>query len=219
MARVLAEPGTAARLRAGTGLVVAAHEGPAQHVLAGPAADIRALPRRAAGLGAAVDVLDAGCALHSPAIRPCEPPWRAVVGGQRFGDPRRRLISAVTGLDMPVSADIRWVLGAQLTRPALLAGALALACADADLVVLTAPDAALAAATAAGGRGRLPVLSAPLARRTTPSPEARAALFAAGAIGNVMPPAETGRAGVERTVRSEYSENPGPRQAEAFAPA
>ena len=219
MARVLAAPGIAARLRAGTGLVVAVHEGPGQHVLAGPAADIRALPRRAAGLGAAVDVLDAGCALHSPAIRPCEPPWRAVVGGQRFGGPRRRLISAVTGLDVAVSADVSWALSAQLTRPALLAGALALACADADLVVLAAPDPALAAATAACGRGRLPVLSAPLAHRTAPTPETRAALFAVGAIGTVMPAAETGRAGVERTVRSGYSENPGPRQAEAFAPA
>jgi hypothetical protein len=85
--------------------------------------------------------------------------------------------------------------------------------------VLAAPDPALAAATAAGGRGRLPVLSAPLAHRTAPTPEARAALFAAGAIANVMPPAETGRAGAGRTVRSGYPENPGPRQAEAFAPA
>jgi enediyne polyketide synthase len=219
MARVLAPPATAARLRAGTGLVVAAHEGPAQQVLAGPAAEIRALPRRAAGLGAAVDVLDAGYALHSPAVRLCEPPWRAVVGGLRFGDPRRRLISAVTGLDVPVSGDIHWVLSAQLTRPALLAGALALACADADLVVLAAPDPALATAVAACGRGRLPVLSAPLARRAVPTPDARAALFAAGAIESVTPPVETGEAGVGPAVRSGCQESLSRRQAEAFARA
>jgi enediyne polyketide synthase len=219
MARVLARPATAERLRTGTSLVVAAHEGPAQQVLAGPAAEIRALPRRAARLGAAVDVLDAACALHSPAVRPCEPPWRAVVGGSRFGDPRRRLISAVTGRDIPVSGDIRWVLTAQLTRPALLAEALALACADADLVVLAGPDPALATAAAACGRGRLPVLSAPLAQRAAPTPDAQAALFAAGATGCVTPPVERGEAGAGATVRSGYRGSLSRGQADAFARA
>ncbi|MBO0819976.1 MAG: acyltransferase domain-containing protein [Nocardiopsaceae bacterium] len=186
MARLHAGPGTVAELCAGTGLTVAAHEGPAHHVLAGPVPDIRELPRRAAEMGVEAEVLGLPHGLHSPAMRPSAAPMRAVVDGLRFAGPRQRLISTVTGLDITGSADPPGLIADQLTRPALLAGALALARADADLILLTARDPALAAI--AGESARVPVVRAPLDPRPgTVAPSALAAFFAARAIDSVLP--------------------------------
>jgi enediyne polyketide synthase len=185
MARVLAEPDVIGQLCAGTGLVLAANEGPRQQVLAGPAAGIRGLPCRAGALGADVDVLATPYALHSPAMQRCIAPMRTVTSGMRFTVPRRRLISTVTGLDVTASPDIPGLIAEQLARPALLASALALAIADADLILLAGPDRALATAVAAFGR--VPVLEPPLDRRSVPVPTALAALFSAGAIRDACP--------------------------------
>jgi enediyne polyketide synthase len=184
MARVLAGPATASRLLTGTNLALAAQEGPGQHVLAGPVSDIRALPRRAAELDVDVDVLPVGHALHCPAMRPAAAPMRAALENIRFAAPGRRVVSAVTGLDVTGPADAAELLAGQLARPALLAGALALACADADLLLVTARDPALARAA---GTDRLPVVQAPLDQRPGAMMPALAAFFAAGAIDSLRP--------------------------------
>lgn len=180
MARVFADAAVVARLCAGTGLVVAARESPAQHVVAGPAADFRDLPRRAAVLGTDVDVMSMTHALHSAAMLPSAPPMRAVAESLRFTAPQRRLVSSVTGLDVTEHDDITELLAGQLARPALLADALALACDDADLILLTARDPALARAAAACGC--VPVVQAPIGPRPGTSGSALAALFAARAV-------------------------------------
>ncbi|HEX6448383.1 MAG TPA: beta-ketoacyl synthase N-terminal-like domain-containing protein [Trebonia sp.] len=186
MARVHASPSVVAGLCSGTGLTVAAYEGPVQHVVAGPAPDIRVLPQRAARQGVDAEVLSITHGLHSLAMLASAAPMRAVIDGLWFSQPRRRLISTVTGLDITDSADPSELITGQLARPALLAGALALACADADLIVLTAHDPALA--RVAGDRDRVPVLQAPLEQRPgTVVPSALAAFFAAGAIDSVLP--------------------------------
>jgi acyl transferase domain-containing protein len=155
-------------------------------VVAGPAPDIRVLPQRAARQGVDAEVLSITHGLHSPAMLPSAAPMRAVIDGLWFSQPRRRLISTVTGLDLTGSADPSELITGQLARPALLAGALALACADADLIVLTAHDPALA--RVAGDRDRVPVVQAPLNQRPgTVLPSALAAFFAAGAIDSVLP--------------------------------
>lgn len=178
MARVFADPVTVARLREGTGLVIAARESPAQHVLAGPAADIRDLPQRGAAIGANVEVMSVAHALHSPAMLPSVPPMRSAANGLRFTMPRRRLVSTVTGLDVTEGTDIAELIAGQLARPAMLADALALACASADAVLMTARDPALA--RAAGADGRLPVIQAPVDPRSGYAASARAAFFTAG---------------------------------------
>jgi hypothetical protein len=155
------------------------------------------------------EVLSITHGLHSPAMLPSAAPMRAVIDGLWFSQPRRRLISTVTGLDITGSADPSELITGQLARPALLAGALALACADADLIVLTAHDPALA--RVAGDRDRVPVVQAPLNQRPgTVLPSALAAFFAAGAIDSVLPflpggpavPAQAGGAGGGGVIRS-----------------
>jgi enediyne polyketide synthase len=185
MARVFADSSAVTQLCEGTGLVMAAQESPAQHVLAGPMAAIRDLPRRASALGAEVDVMSVTHALHSPAMLPSVPPMRAAADGLRFSAPRRRLISSVTGLDLTGDEDTVALIAGQLARPALLAGALALARADADLLLLTARDPALA--RAASGPGRVPVVQAPIEAHSRSVMTALAALFAAGAVDDLRP--------------------------------
>jgi enediyne polyketide synthase len=184
MARVLAGPSTVTRLCDGTGLTLAAQEGPDQHVVAGPVSEIRDLPQRAAVLDADVALLNTSHALHSPAMAPSVAPMRAAVAGLRFTTPRRRLVSTVTGLDVTGPADPAELLASQLARPALLAGAIALACEDADLVLLTARDPSLA--DVAGG-GRVPVVQALLEQRSGLVMTALAAFYAAGAIDSLRP--------------------------------
>jgi enediyne polyketide synthase len=215
MARVLADPRIVARLCGGTDLALAVSEGPHQQVLAGSADDIRVLLRRAAALGVFADVLGVACALHSSAMQPCVAPLRAVVAGMRIATPRRRLISTITGFDVTVSEDIPGLLAGQIARPALLAGALALASADADLILLANPEPAVA--NAAAGGGRLPVVQAPLERRSVPVPAALAALFAAGALSSLRPllGREAARAGQEPAARSGYPEDHSRSQADS----
>ena len=185
MARVLAGPAEVTRLCAGTALALAAQEGPSQHVVAGPAVAIREFAERASALGIDVEVLNATRALHSAAMRTSVPPMRAAADAFRFDAPRRRLISTVTGLDLTASGDIADLVAGQLARPALLAGALALACADADLILLTARDDALGRAAAA--YGRLPVIQPPIGPHPDGLVPALAAFFTAGAIHNLDP--------------------------------
>ncbi len=85
MARVHADRETTARLLAGTQLVRAVDEGPAQQVVAGPLPSLRALPHRAAGLGVDVDLLNATCGLHCHEMWPCVPPMAAIAGGTPIG--------------------------------------------------------------------------------------------------------------------------------------
>lgn len=185
MARVFASRAAISRLCEGTGLAVAARESPAQHVLAGSVADIRDLPPRAAALGAEVDVLSVTHALHSPAMLGSVPPLRAAADGLRFTAPRRRLVSTVTGLDLTGQKDTAALIAGQLARPALLADALELACADADLLLVTARDPALA--RVAGDCGRVPVVQAPIEARSGSAMSALAAFFAARAVDDLRP--------------------------------
>lgn len=209
MARVHASPGTVAGLCSGTGLTIAVHEAPVRHVVAGPVSAIRELPQRAALCGVDTEVLSITHALHSPAMRRSTAPMRAVVNGLRFAAPQRRLVSTVTGLDITGAADPAGLVAEQLARPALLAGALALACADADLILLTARDPALA--QTAIDCDRALVVQAPLDLRPgMVRPSAVAAFFAAGAIDSILPflPAaagQSGDAGGGGTIRSAIS--------------
>jgi enediyne polyketide synthase len=185
MARVCAGPVAVARLCAGTSLVLAAREGPAQHVLAGPVSHIRELPQRAAAMGVEVEVMSITHALHSPAMLPSVPPTRAAAEGLRFTAPKRRLVSTVTGLDVTASADIPELIAGQLARPALLADALALACGDADLILLAARDPALG--RVAGAYGHVPVIQAPIEQQSGYAMPALAAFFAARAVDDISP--------------------------------
>src|ERR1035438_9415641 len=167
-------------------LVIAAYNGPRCHVLAGPAAAVRELIRRAARDGVAVRVLAAPHGLHSPAMADRIAPLRSVLKEFEFGRPSRQLISTITGREVSASDDIAALLGAQLTSPVRFAEALGAAADGADLLVETGPGQTLAALAA--GCCHVPAVSLATGRWDDEvSARAAAALFAAGAIARVQP--------------------------------
>jgi hypothetical protein len=188
LARVLACYGTATKLAVSCGLFIASYEGPHSHVLGGPAPAVRELARQADALGLDVTVLPAGHALHTPALAPSVAPLRSVLSRVRFGPPRRRLASTITGRVLTGQQDVAALLCAQLTTPIRFREAIGAVADGADLLVLAAPDPALAAAAACTG---VPVASVPASGQDPGA--CTAALFAAGAL-----PASTGRAGSAR---------------------
>jgi enediyne polyketide synthase len=192
MARIVADADTAHGLCAPDRLYVAAYEGPRTHVLAGFPAGIRELTRRAAALGIAADVLPSLHALHCPAMARCTSPLRSVFAGTRFASPRRHLVSTVTGRLVMPGDDLAEQLAGQLSQPALLTQAMAVAAAGADLIVVAGPDTDLAA-LASDGCG-VPAVAVTGAVPGPPADAARnipaavvAALFTAGAITDLAP--------------------------------
>ena len=192
MARIVADAETAHGLCAPDRLYVAAYEGPRTHVLAGFPAGIRELTRRAAALGIAADVLPSLHALHCPAMARCTSPLRSVFAGTRFASPRRHLVSTVTGRLVMPGDDLAEQLAGQLSQPALLTQAMAVAAAGADLIVVAGPDTDLAA-LASDGCG-VPAVAVTGAVPGPPADAARnipaavvAALFTAGAITDLAP--------------------------------
>ena len=140
MARVTADLELTQRLCMAHGLQLAACETPTSHLVAGQGGGIRNLARRAAESGVAVDVLAVATAVHSPALAACTAPLRGVLAGIAIGPPRRQLISTITGKPLTATDDLTGLLAGQLSRPVLFAQAMALAGADADLVVVAGPD-------------------------------------------------------------------------------
>jgi hypothetical protein len=186
LARIPACYRTTTKLAVSCGLFVACYEGPHSHVLGGPATAVRELTRQADSLGLTADVLAADHALHTPVMAPSVAPLRSVLSQVRFGAPRRRLASTVTGRVLTGQEDIAALLCAQLTTPVRFREALAVVADGADLLMLAAPDEALAAAAACSG---LPVTSVPASGQD--AGECTAALFAAGALPDLAASAQS----------------------------
>ncbi|GAA3006840.1 SDR family NAD(P)-dependent oxidoreductase [Streptosporangium longisporum] len=159
MASLAAPPETVADLLAGTEAVVAAFNGPAQTVVAGPVADVHAVVERARATGIDGVVLAVSHGFHSPAMRPAEAPLRELLDTITTDVPRRRVISTVTGRPYGgasptpdgalyeaseiVSDDAVESLVGQLTRPVRFAEALARLADECDLLVEAGPGSIL----------------------------------------------------------------------------
>ena len=155
-------------------------------MLAGSAAAVRDVSRRAARGSVAVYVLAADNGLHSPAMADRIAPLRSVLTAYEFAPPSRRLISTVTGHELTADDDIAGLLGRQLTSPVRFAEALGAATADADLLVEAGTGQALAGLAA--GCCDVPVVSLGSGRGDSAvAARAAAALFAAGAVTSLAP--------------------------------
>ena len=186
MVSVAADTAESKALCAGTDLVIAAYNGPGWHVLAGSVAGVREVTRRAERQGIRAVVLDVSHAFHSPAMGACAAPLRCVLTDVRFGPPRRRLVSTVTGREISPGDDIAELLCSALTSPVRFTDALTAAAADADLLCETGPGHGLAALAASG----CDVPGVSLEARTADdrgAAQAAAALFAAGAVDSLAP--------------------------------
>jgi enediyne polyketide synthase len=186
MVCVQADAPTALALCAGTGLAIAAYNGPECQLLAGPVPAARELVRRAATRGVPAQLLSAPLALHTAALADLTAPLRIMLREFGFSPPARRQISTVSGRDLTVSDDVPALLCSQLTAPVRFTTALSLAAADADLLVETGPGQALS--LLAGDFCDVPAVSLAWGRADPQATaQAMAALFAAGATRSLAP--------------------------------
>lgn len=189
MARITADIDLTRALCAPDRLHIAAYEGPRVHVVAGSTTGIRELARRAGSRQVPVEVLSSTTAMHSSAMARCVAPLRSIMAGTRTVPPQRRLISTITGQLVTADDDIAELLARQASVPVLFTQAMTQAAQDADLIVAAGPDAGLAA-TAAACCG-LPAVAIPAPTRAglaeVTSARTIAALFAAGAIADLLP--------------------------------
>ncbi|TDC54098.1 acyltransferase domain-containing protein, partial [Micromonospora sp. KC207] len=101
MLAVLADRSTVDALAGGSPLELAAVNGPAQHVLAGPPGTVDAAADRAARLGVATRRLPVDRAFHSAAVTPVLGRLRGLAAGVTFRPTRLPLVSALDGRVRP----------------------------------------------------------------------------------------------------------------------
>ncbi|HYS41987.1 MAG TPA: type I polyketide synthase, partial [Pseudonocardiaceae bacterium] len=153
----------------GTGLVVAAYNGPRSLVLAGRLPELRIAAER----GGRATMLPVSHAFHSPAMARCVEPLRAVLDTVTFRPPSRTVLSTVYGRALREDDDLRELLAAQLLAPVLFGPAIEWAAPDTDLFCTLGP----------GQHTAIPTVHLDLRQ----SAEAAAALFAASAVKDLAP--------------------------------
>jgi enediyne polyketide synthase len=144
MAGISAVPETVAGFIEGLPVVIAGYNGPRQTVIAGPADAVEAAGRRAADTNVPWSRLPVSHAFHSPLVAQAADAFASwLVGEEEFGVLERRIISTVTGEALPAGADVRELLGTQITDPVLFTQALQLAAKEVDLFVEVGPGRVL----------------------------------------------------------------------------
>ncbi|SDH76375.1 enediyne polyketide synthase [Sinosporangium album] len=177
MISVAADGDAAERLMEGTGLVVAAVNGPSAYVLAGPDEDIAVAARRAADRGLAATVLPVSRAFHSPWVADCAKAMEEFLGEVQFSPPQRTLISTVTGEPLSAGDDPAALLREQITAPVRFWDAVTCVADDTDLYCEAGPGRTLSAMIAG-----VPAVSVDaFGRGGSAEAETAAALWAAGA--------------------------------------
>ncbi|MET9428706.1 SDR family NAD(P)-dependent oxidoreductase [Streptomyces sp. NPDC003036] len=175
------DPSTALGLCDGTGLVVAAYNGPRSVVLAGAEGELREVAARAERAGIARTRLPVSHGFHSPAVLPCVPPLRRALAGVDFGRPARRLVSTVHGRALTPDDDLAALLCDQVTAPVRFWDAVDGVLPETDLFCAVGPGQGLASLLADQGCGVPVVTIGPGDPDDAATADAVAALFAAGA--------------------------------------
>ncbi|MHC0431258.1 type I polyketide synthase [Streptomyces sp. O3] len=149
MASLAAGPERVTALTDGLPVVIAGYNGPEQTVVAGPVDDIETVTARAARAGVTCTRLAVSHAFHSPLVAPAADSFGQWLADTDFQTVERRVLSTVTGAELPDDADLPKVLRQQITDPVLFTQAVQEAAADVDLFVEVGPGRVLTALAAA----------------------------------------------------------------------
>ncbi|RKR86905.1 enediyne polyketide synthase [Micromonospora pisi] len=143
MASISAAPETVDRLMADLPVVIGGFNGPQQTVVAGTVEAVEEICVRARDNGLSAVRLSVSHAFHSPLVAPAAGAFGAALAGKRFGPVDRRIVSTVTGEQLPASTDIPALLHRQITDPVLFSQAVAVAAKEVDLFVEVGPGRVL----------------------------------------------------------------------------
>lgn len=172
----------------GTPLVIAAYNGPASHVLAGPLTGVRTVAERAARQGAQAAVLPVSHAFHSLAVADCAAAFKDYLQTVLFWPPRHRLVSTVYGRTLTAADSLIDLLGEQITAPVRFWDALTEVLPNTDLFCEAGPGHTLSALITQSCS--VPAVSVDAGNPDNCSlagAETAAALFAASAVPNLSP--------------------------------
>jgi enediyne polyketide synthase len=187
MASITASPERTAALIAGTGVVLAADNGPAQ-VVAGGLADLDRIIAHARADGIPAQRLRVSHAFHSPAMAAARPILARRLAAVAVGMPERdrTVYSTVTGQELTLADDIRGLLAEQVTAPVLFRQALGKLAADCALLIEVGPGHGLA--TLASEITGIPTAALDVGAQSADGLcMATAALYAAGQAADVRP--------------------------------
>jgi enediyne polyketide synthase len=159
MAAVAAGRAEVETLLNGAPVVLACLNSSRQTIISGERGPVNAVVARARARGLTAEVLPVTGAFHSPLMTPAVPALEAHLAREAIHPLRRRVISTVTGRELPPGADVRALLVRQLTNPVRFDEALA-AAGEVDLWIEVGPGRMLSGlAEAAGTSPRPPCLS------------------------------------------------------------
>ncbi|HEV2639951.1 MAG TPA: type I polyketide synthase [Actinocrinis sp.] len=143
MAGLAAGPEAVEPLLAGEPVVIAGYNSPRQTVVSGPVDAVERVCARAAAAGLDAVRINVSHAFHSAAVAPAANALNAYLAGLqadgRLHPPQRRILSTVSGAELPADADIPDLLTRQVLDPVRFdqaAGALA---AEVDLLLEVGP--------------------------------------------------------------------------------
>ncbi|MEU9516010.1 type I polyketide synthase [Micromonospora sp. NPDC048169] len=143
MAGLSCGPEQAERLIAGLSAVVGGHNGPGQTVISGSVEAVEQACRRAEEAGVAATRLAVSHAFHSSLVAEAAGAFGGLLRRESFGTPDRRVVSTVTGEELPTDTDLADLLTRQITEPVLFAQAVAVAAKNVDLLIEVGPGRVL----------------------------------------------------------------------------
>lgn len=120
-------------------VVIACFNASAQIVVAGESVSVARLASRAQARGWSATLLPAAHAFHSPLMVPAVEPFRKAVHALKLQPLSRRVISTITGAELPKSAGLPALLIEQLTAPVRFAQALDEAAKSTDFLIEVGP--------------------------------------------------------------------------------
>ncbi|PZF93708.1 type I polyketide synthase [Micromonospora deserti] len=139
MAGIPADPETVRRLLGDDPVVIGGYNSQRQTVVSGPVDALTRVLERAEAAGVPGRRLRVSHAFHSPLVAEAAEAFGGHLAGERFHPLDRRVISTVTGAELPPEVDLAALLRTQITDPVLFAQAVALAAKEVDLLVEVGP--------------------------------------------------------------------------------
>ncbi|MFZ0771783.1 MAG: SDR family NAD(P)-dependent oxidoreductase [Candidatus Sulfotelmatobacter sp.] len=123
--------------------VIACFNAPRQIVVAGERGAVSRLVERAHAQGWNATLLATANAFHSPLMAAAAGTFQEALSAVRLGPLRRRVVSTITGTEIPETADLRQLLVQQLQKPVRFEQALAQSKAGVDLFIEVGPGRVL----------------------------------------------------------------------------
>ncbi len=141
----------------GAEVVIAGYNGPAQTVISGPAEAVERVCRVAAAADLVTSRIPVSHAFHSPMVAPAAEELARYLSGREFKPMTRRVLSTVTGGELPTDADLGELLVRQVREPVRFSVAAGQLAATADLLIEVGPGRVLSG-LAAGIAPDVPVI-------------------------------------------------------------